>query len=143
MTPAGPLCPLLCVVTLTAKVIRAKTTLARTRHALPSIALDGPRVLLRELVAVRAMSLPRVLSGRTNAASNVHARRYGFKVEWIATTGISAQMVELKFVWDASDEEHIGEAMRVNLATIESDLAVPERSLGPEPRPAVGLLDAG
>lgn len=70
------------------------------------------RILLRELVAVRAVSFPGVSSAHAKASQDIHARRDGLGMIRIEATSVAAKMVEFLAVRDWSDKDHISSAVR-------------------------------
>lgn len=78
----------------------------------PSPSPVNPKIFTIQFVAVDAVRLPRLMSGRTISAQQVYPVRYSFKMPGIAARPIPAEMVNLMSVWNWPDKKSVRGAMR-------------------------------
>lgn len=102
---------------------------------------DKIGVLGRELMAVRAMGLGRILSRKPIPAQEILAPSDGFEVGRVATGAIPAEMVNLHSLGDRAHEMLVGQSMDADVLVLgadpylEASVAVPEQGAGPRPAP--------
>jgi hypothetical protein len=76
------------------------------------------------------------------SASDVHFVRNWFEVFWVDARRDSANVVEVRSLWDWTDQKLVRESMRPDQAQAVPEHSVPEWGVGSSPQPAFrGLLD--
>lgn len=93
----------------------------------------------REFVAVVAVCLCSISGLKCIAAKGVDSSCYWFKVFWIYAKAIAAQVIQLKPIWDAANEQLVCVPMSLRPSGLGwRKLSVPTFVCMPRPIPAAG-----